>query len=233
MHEWFPSLTSYEKFNYRLNELGPLFCALLERLLAQQKIPGYLLRDRPMLDSVIDSMPIMLAKGSRADKAKVAVEIADKGKCGSKNLFYHGVKLHHLGLCSPGTMPLTQGMWISRASESDNTIFKEQIAPLFRNLRVYADKIYQDQAAAPDLEKQHNIHVFACQKRKPQQAHLHADQKQWNVLISRIRQPIESFFNWIQQKTGIHNAAQVRSTKGLMKHVFAKITAAMLIIIGI
>jgi len=43
-----------------------------------------------------------------------------------------------------------------------------------------------------------------------------------------IRQPIESLFNWLIEKTDIQRASKVRSTKGLLVHVFGKIAAAFL-----
>jgi hypothetical protein len=45
---------------------------------------------------------------------------------------------------------------------------------------------------------------------------------------SKIRQPIESFFNWINKKTQIQNASKVCSTKGLILHIFGKLTACFL-----
>ncbi|MHB1104890.1 MAG: hypothetical protein ACYCZ2_00890 [Lutibacter sp.] len=43
--------------------------------------------------------------------------------------------------------------------------------------------------------------------------------------VSAIRQPIESFFNWINEKTQIQNASKVRSFKGLIVHIFGKLPA--------
>jgi hypothetical protein len=48
--------------------------------------------------------------------------------------------------------------------------------------------------------------------------------------VSRIRQPIEALFGWIQEKTGIQTASKVRSERGLMVHVFGRIAAAMLLL---
>ena len=48
-----------------------------------------------------------------------------------------------------------------------------------------------------------------------------------STAVSRIRQPIESLFNWIEEKTGIQTASKVRSTQGLPVHVFGKLAAAM------
>lgn len=49
--------------------------------------------------------------------------------------------------------------------------------------------------------------------------------------VSKIRQPIESLFNWIQEKTKIQIASKVRSYQGLMVHVFGKLAAAMFILV--
>ncbi|MBF0300334.1 MAG: transposase [Oligoflexia bacterium] len=52
-----------------------------------------------------------------------------------------------------------------------------------------------------------------------------------SAIISGIRQPIESLFNWLNEKTGIQNASKVRSSKGLLVHVFGKLAAALVMII--
>ncbi len=46
--------------------------------------------------------------------------------------------------------------------------------------------------------------------------------------VSKVRQPIEALFNWLIEKTDIQRASKVRSTKGLMVHVFGKIAAAFI-----
>ncbi|MBF0413197.1 MAG: transposase [Desulfamplus sp.] len=51
-----------------------------------------------------------------------------------------------------------------------------------------------------------------------------------STLVSQVRQPIESLFNWIQEKTGIQVASKVRSFRGLMVHVFGKIAATMFLL---
>jgi hypothetical protein len=40
-------------------------------------------------------------------------------------------------------------------------------------------------------------------------------------------QPVESIFNWIEEKTGIEIASKVRSYQGLLVHVFGRLAAAM------
>src|SRR5438270_2503213 len=75
---WFPDLPSYQAFNHRLNTLSSSFALLFEELLTE-------LANGPagLTDHVLDSLPIILAKGTRADAAKVAREVANKGYCSS------------------------------------------------------------------------------------------------------------------------------------------------------
>ena len=231
LKSWFPQLPSYSKFNERTNFLSHAFVRLAQCLIKQLQLPHWLTTSQRLLDTIVDSMPIILAQGSRADSAKVALEIADKGRCASKGLWYHGLKLHHLGICNPPTIPLPGYIELSPASANDNTVFKEQIAPLFSHLRIFADRIYDDHPSSKQLQEYHHCTLLAGQRRRTGQANLHADQKLFSTLVSRSRQPIESFFNWLEQLTGIQNASKVRSTAGLMKHIFGRMAAALFILI--
>ena len=47
-------------------------------------------------------------------------------------------------------------------------------------------------------------------------------------MVSFVRQPIESFFNWLNEKTQIQKASKVRSSKGLLVHIFGRIAACLL-----
>ena len=38
----------------------------------------------------------------------------------------------------------------------------------------------------------------------------------YDKMVSSVRQPIESFFNWLNEKTQIQKASKVRSSKGLL-----------------
>jgi hypothetical protein len=231
LKDWFPSLPSYAKFNERLNWLNSALAALAQYIADRITLPAYL-NGQQLVDAVIDSCPIIMAKGSRADSARVAPEIADKGPCASKNMWYYGVKLHALGFSVPGKLPSPSCITLSAASENDNTVFKEQIAPRFCNLRVFGDKIFHDQAGMEELKTNFNIEVMPCNKRKKGQKYLYPDQKLFNTLVSKARQPIESFFNWLEEKTGIQCASKVRSTKGLFKHIFGRLAAALFLLIN-
>ena len=48
----------------------------------------------------------------------------------------------------------------------------------------------------------------------------------YSTAVATIRQPIESFFNWIEEKVKIQIASKVRSYNGLMVHVFGKLAVA-------
>lgn len=52
-----------------------------------------------------------------------------------------------------------------------------------------------------------------------------------NRLVRKIRQPIESLFNWIIEKTGIQKASKVRSTDALLIHCWGKLVFALLLLV--
>jgi hypothetical protein len=62
------------------------------------------------------------------------------------------------------------------------------------------------------------------------QEHLSAADKLFSKAVSKVRQPIESPFSWIDEKTGIQCASKVRSYQGLLVHVFGRLAAAMLLL---
>jgi len=49
--------------------------------------------------------------------------------------------------------------------------------------------------------------------------------------VRRIRQPIESLFNWIEEKTGIQRASKVRSTDALLIHCWGKLAVAFFLLV--
>ena len=51
--------------------------------------------------------------------------------------------------------------------------------------------------------------------------------------VSKVRQPIESFFNWLNEKTEIQRASKVRATQGLLVHIFGKLAIALLSFVSV
>ena len=49
--------------------------------------------------------------------------------------------------------------------------------------------------------------------------------------VSKVRQPIEAFFNWLNEKTKIQRAMKVRSTAGLLNHIYGKLAVAFIYLI--
>ena len=97
----------------------------------------------------------------------------------------------------------------------------------------WGDKIYSNKEFFAELEKQNNSVMLTPVKAVKGQT---KQQKQWNraaddlfsKAVSKVRQPIEGFFNWLIEKTDFQRASKVRSTKGLMVHVFGKLAAAFI-----
>ena len=226
LREWFPQLPSYAKFNTRLNFLCSIFPRLSENILAECSDSQVLLHIK-----LIDSMPIILANAKRSHHAKVAKEFANKGFCASKGIYYYGVKLHVLALRRPGCLPIAENVKLTAASDHDLKVL-EFIAPYLSNGQLYADRAYIDELLKTIMNQEQNFQIYTpVKKQKGQQTDLDYFQKLLSTSVSSIRQPIESFFNWIEQKTGIQCASKVRSYKGLITHVFGRLAAALFMLV--
>lgn len=225
---WFPNLSSYEAFAHRLNQISDAFIMLSEMILASQS---------PMISStmrtmIMDSMPIILANEKRSQKAKVAKqEIADKGYCASKGIYYYGVKLHVVGEAREGTLPLPEYIGLTPASCHDLPAFR-QISSTISDCQMFCDKAYQDQALRAELNAKQNVELLTPVKLPNGAAQLDLFERLYSATISGIRQPIESLFNWLQQKTAIQTASKVRSYPGLIVHVFGRLATGLLMLIN-
>lgn len=220
---WFPHLPSYQAFNRRLNMLSEVWPVLLgERWGALGQPPPDALDG---LDQLLDSLPIMLAVRGRSYQAKVACDQADQGYCESKKLWYHGVKLHLLGAKQYQQLPAPLSLCFSAASQHDLPIVKEQVLAPWPGC-LFGDKAYKDQATAQTLAA-HGTALCTPDKKTPgQKVYPVGHSGLWSRFVSAMRQPIESFFNWLIAKTEIQNAAKVRSSDGLQVHCYGKLTAA-------
>lgn len=221
--EYFPKLPSYQTFVARLNRLEPTFQSLGAELQARLR-----LEHLPEIDQVIDSLPVMLARGGHAYTAKVARESADVGYCASKKLYFHGVRLHSIGQRRSGALPCPQQIWLREASCHDVRGVKEQ-APQVPTTTLFADSAYADSAFQEQLAAQGTS--LRTPKKKPKGKELTPGEKHYNRCVSRLRQPIESLFNWFNKRTGLQDASTVRSDDALKVHCFGKLTVAYLILV--
>lgn len=99
--------------------------------------------DCDSMTSLIDSMPITTCAGKNKT-GKVATEIATKGYCSTKNMYYFGLKLHTLAFRRQGTIQFLEMIILSSAEENDLTVFKREVADNLINRDTFADKIYSD-----------------------------------------------------------------------------------------
>lgn len=225
LRSWFPDLGSYAAFNNRLNRLSEAFKKLIEPLLIE-----FMPEDCCLDQSLLDSMPIITCSGRRTPK--VATEIVDKGRCSSKGIYYHGLKLHALAFRRTGTLPFPEQLLVSSASVNDLTVFKTEWADIF-NRTFWGDKIYYNRDFFNELEIKNNavmltpVKAIKGQTLQEKQRNKAADDL-FSKAVSSVRQPIEALFNWLIEKTDFQRASKVRSTKGLLVHVFGKIAAAFI-----
>lgn len=221
---WFPALPGYQQFNKRVNRLASVFPVFSSIVLSQATLEGV-----DLGTSLGDSMPIVLAQKSRSYQAKVAPELCNQGYCASKKLTYYGVKLHTLGFRRAGALPLPEYLQLTPASQHDLTAMR-QIFPDLSNRQLFLDKAYCDEPLARELIEEAQVSLHTPRKKKKNEPDIGADGRLISTAVSRVRQPIESFFNWIDQKTAIQSGAKIRSTPGLLVHVFGRLTAAMILL---
>ena len=220
--EWFPQLPSYQAFSDRLNRLAPAFQALSEIWLGIIGVDW-----DEYKDYIVDSCPIILAKGPRSGHAKVARELCEKSYNSSRKEWYYGMKLHAVVARNPGHLPVPLSRMASGAAQHDLPVAK-QIMRDHLSLqpgKLYADKAYADTDWAQSLKNNHAVELLTPRKRLKGDTLISGDT--FSTFVSSIRQPIECFFNWLNRLTNIQSASMVRSLSGLLLHVFGRIAAAL------
>lgn len=214
--DWFPKLPSYQAFCRRLNRLAEAF-AMLAEIWTEQKLATIENSNCYLLDSC----PITVATGSRSNYSKTAREICNLTRNSTKNQWYHGVKLHAFVLSRPHQLPLPCALQVSRASLCDLWAARQidlDCAPV-SNGKLYADRAYIDKDWREWLKQERNIIIIT--PRKKQKYDTLCSEDAASTFVSSVRQPIESYFNWLNAKTGIQNASRVRSYAGLLFHIFS------------
>lgn len=201
---WFPKLPSYQTFNERLNRMSAIFRLILEDVLTLQLALGL-----SFWENVVDSLPIMICSGKR--KSKVASEISEKGYCSTKGLYYYyGLKVHLNAIVCSGALPLSECLVITSAAENDLTVFKDNWYDMSNSV-FYGDKIYKSEEWFDDFEQQTGsvmrtpVKSVKGMPEKIKQFNRAADDL-WSKAVSAVRQPIESLFNWLIEKTDIQRA---------------------------
>jgi len=221
--DWFPALPSYQAFVHRLNNLESSF-----QIISRQLLKGLAAEQAGEIDHLIDSFPVMLAKAGFARRARLAREFASIGYCAAKRLHFHGVRLHLLATRRAGRLPMPSEIWFRAGNVHDLTAFKEQTICL-PNSALFGDKAFCDAALKKQLKEQ-NTRLLVPIK-KPKGKEQTESEKSYSRLVSKFRQPIESFFKWLNDKTQIQTASSVRSANGLLLHCFGKLSFALLLLV--
>ena len=219
LRPWFPKLPSYVAFVQRVNRVADVFAPLVE-LIQRDPVAG-----QQNCALLTDSFPVALAKQGHRFGACVAKELADVGYCSTKKLYFYGVRVHVVARRQAGTLPCPEYIGVTGASSHDGKVF-DQIRPLLTNNELYADKAY----LRPDskmVEAEQGLTVLTPVKKGKGQCYLESSDQWLSTAVSRVRQPIESLFGWLEEKTGIECASKVRSYNGLMVHVFGRLAAAL------
>ena len=215
-NSWFPALPAYQNFNRRINYLASSI-RVLSGLLGDNS------NGEPTWSHLLDSLPVIIAGPKRSGSAKVAKGLCQKGYCASKGIYYYGVKLHVLGQKQYKTLPKAYMTAVTSAAANDITVAKEWLEDI-RNMDIFADKAYADATWAQCL-RERNVQLYTPVKLKKGQEFLDSADALFSQAVSRARQAIESFFNWIQQKTQIQFASKVRSENGLIAFIFARLAS--------
>ncbi len=228
--DWFPNLISYQTFNHRLNRMSGAVTELSSQLLSTFK-PSDCQEDTV----IVDSMPIITCCG-RNRTGKVARDIADKGYCSTKNMYYHGLKLHVVGYRREGHIPHPFQIALSAASENDLKVFQRECMPDIFNKKIFADKIYRngDYWEQERNEKDNELYtpvksVKGASEEEKQRSKAADDL--YSQAVSAVREPIEALFSCLNEKTNIQRASKCRSTCGLLIHTMGKVVIAFFYLI--
>lgn len=124
-----------------------------------------------------------------------------------------------------GTIPFLEMIALSPASENDLTVFKNECVPYLTGKTVFADNIY---SYFFFFNESNPVKILTPHKEiKGEQEAIRQREKAardlFSQAVSKLRQPIESFFNWLNEKTEIQRASKGRATKGLLVHTFGKL----------
>ena len=140
-----------------------------------------------------------------------------------------GQELHVIAGKRNDKLPLLDRAGLTPGSENDFQALR-RVLPTIEGGILCGDKAYCDGPLKERLAEDQNLDLLTPIKKEKGQQTLPAADKLYSGTVSRIRQPIESLFSWIDEKTGIQRASKVRSYQGLLVHVFGRLAASMLIL---
>lgn len=127
-----------------------------------------------------------MKRGKLAKSCQTAFEMASFGYCSSKDVYYYGVKLHHLAIRRMKTLPLPVCVFLSSVAKHDLTAFREQNPPV-PTANLFADKAYADDALKQLLAAQGVTLITPYKKNRNEPAQF--NEPLWSKFVSSFRQP--------------------------------------------
>jgi len=222
---WFPKLPTYEVYNRKLIKFHEALTYIF-RVLRNT----YITIRQPIAQ--IDTAPICLCQAQHSSKAKAAKPFVSKGYCAAKKMYYVGVKFQIIAQHRINQLPYPIDYHIETAKVHDLDIAKQTLPYSdLEHIDFYGDKAYIDKNLQLELFDMKYVNLITPNKKKKGQHSLTLFEKAYNSIHSSIRQPIDTIFGWINEKTNIQNASKVRSIDGLFYHVNVKMVAALLMLI--
>lgn len=94
---------------------------------------------------------------------------------------------------------------LSATDENDSTVFKREYVGNLNNREIYADKIYSDIPFYKETQEcKKTLAIYSCksyQRRIPEVTKREkAARDLFSTTVSKVRQPIEALFNWLNRK---------------------------------
>ena len=143
--------------------------------------------------------------------------------------------MHLFGFRRKGKLPHPEQILYTPTSVNDISVYKQAWCEL-TNRVIFGDKIYLDIDFNEEIKSKYNSEMLTPVKGVKGMPDVIKNMNKaanylYSTAVSRVRQPIESLFNWLIEHTDIQKASKVRSTKGLMNHAFGRLAAAYIILI--
>ena len=125
----------------------------------------------------------------------------------AKSMYYYGLKLRAPAFHRPDHLPFPESIVITPASENDLNVHKQNWSNI-PNRSFYGDKIYNDTELLKDMASLSNSKVLTPVKAVKGQAERTIQWRKaaddlYSGAVSGVRQPVESLFNRIIEKTDI------------------------------
>lgn len=103
---------------------------------------------REHMEYIVESCPVILAKGPRSGHAKATGKLCVKSYNSSRKEWYYGLKILAFVACKPGCLPVPLSVMASGAAQQGLPVAKQIMGDCLylKQGRLYADKAYADAA---------------------------------------------------------------------------------------